>query len=428
MYTKEKEIVVQETEIQENSGKKTFYIDEIRKDFPILQKFIRKNPLVYLDNAATTQKPRSVIEALEQYYTYDNSNIHRGIHFLSQTATKKYEEARGTIAKFINAVRSPAVIFTRGTTESINLVASTFGRMNVHEGDEVLITHMDHHSGIVPWQMLCEEKGAKLRVVPIDDNGELMFDEYLNMLNEKTKIVSFVHVSNSLGTINPAKDIIDAARDRGIPVMMDAAQSVQHITVDVQELDVDFLAFSGHKVYGPTGIGVLYGKKHLLDEMPPYQGGGDMIKNVTFEKTIYNDLPYKFEGGTPNIAGAIGLGEAIKYIRNIGIDAIRRYEADLLNYATEKLQEIDELKIIGTAKEKSSSISFVLDNIHPHDVGTMLDMDGIAIRTGHHCTQPVMDRFNVPATSRASIAFYNTKSEIDTLVESLKKVINMFGQ
>ncbi|HKJ81946.1 MAG TPA: cysteine desulfurase, partial [Ignavibacteriaceae bacterium] len=335
--------------------------------------------------------------------------------------------SRETVKNFINASSEKEIIFTRGTTESINLVAQTFGRQNLNEGDEVLITGMEHHSNIVPWQMICEEKKAILKVVPINEDGELLFDEFEKLINEKTKIVSVVYISNSLGTINPVKKIIEKAHSLGVPVLLDGAQAVQHLNVDVQELDCDFFAFSGHKIYGPTGIGILYGKKEMLESMPPYQGGGDMISKVTFEKTTYNELPYKFEAGTPNIADAIGLGKAIDYIKNIGIEKIAAYEKELLDYATEKLSEIEGLRIIGRAKEKCSVISFVFEDIHPHDIGTFLDFDGVAVRTGHHCTQPVMERFNIPATTRASFAMYNTKEEVDVLANSLKKVLEVFG-
>ena len=383
--------------------------------------------LVYFDNAATTQKPLPVIEKLIHYYTNLNSNVHRGVHYLSEAVSKEYEDTRKLIQNFIYARSPNEIIFTRGTTESINLVASSYGRTNIKEGDEVLITHMEHHSNIVPWQLLCEEKGAKLKVVPITDDGELMLSEYDKLINEKTKFVSVVHISNSLGTVNPIKKIIEKAHRYNIPVLVDAAQSIQHSNINVQELDCDFLAFSGHKIYGPTGIGILYGKKELLEKMPPYQGGGDMILSVTFEKTLFNTIPYKFEAGTPHIAGVLGLSEAIKYIQEIGIENIASYESEVLKYATEAISEIKEVKIIGTAKEKSSILSFVIDGIHPHDIGTFLDRDGVAIRTGHHCTEPIMRRFNVPATSRASFAFYNLKEEVDVFVKSLRNVIKLFS-
>ncbi len=409
------------------SVKTSIDVESIRRDFPILESKIKGNPLIYLDNAATTQKPKVVIERMNEYYFAQNSNVHRGVHTLSEIATNAYEDAREKIKTLINAADSKEIIFTRGTTESINLVANSYGRMVVKEGDEIIISIMEHHSNIVPWQILAEEKKAKLRIIPINDNGELLIDEFEKLLNEKTKFVSVVHISNSLGTINPIKKIIDISHNHGVPILIDGAQGIMHTAVDVQELDCDFYVFSGHKLYGPTGIGVLYGKSNLLNTMPPYQGGGDMIRSVTFEKTTYNDIPNKFEAGTPNIAGAVGLGTAIGYILKIGINNIAEYENELLKYATDVLSSIKELKIIGTAKEKASIISFVLENIHPHDIGTVLDYEGIAIRTGHHCTQPLMHRFNVPATARASLAFYNTKSEIDAISEGIKKVIKVFN-
>ena len=402
-------------------------IDNIRKDFPILSQKVYGKPLVYLDNAASTQKPLSVIEKTSEYYRCTNANIHRGVHYLSEKATKEYEESRKIIKSFINAESDKEIIFTRGTTESINLVASSYGKKFLKKGDEVLISHMEHHSNIVPWQLICQEKGAILKVIPINDKGEIIFEEFEKLISEKTKFLSLVHISNSLGTINPIKRMIEKAKEYNIPVLIDAAQSIQHFPIDVNDLKCDFLAFSGHKIYGPTGIGVLYGKSELLEEMPPYQGGGDMIRSVTFEKTLYNDLPYKFEAGTPNIAGGIVLADAIKYINKIGLDTIQTLESELLNYAQKKLMEILELKIIGNAENKASLVSFVLDNIHPHDVGTLCDQDGVAIRTGHHCTEPVMRRFGIPATSRASFAFYNTKEEIDILAESLRKIIKLFS-
>lgn len=406
---------------------KPLNIEKIRLDFPILNREVHGKPLVYLDNAATTQKPKAVIKTVQNYYATLNSNIHRGVHYLSEAATKEYECVRKIIQGFINTTHEEEIIYTRGTTESINLVASAWGRANLSEGDEILISHMEHHSNIVPWQMVAAQTGAKLKVVPINDNGEFIFEEFEKLLNEKTKIVSVVHVSNSLGTINPVKEIIAKAHKFGAVTLVDAAQSIQHIKIDVQDLDCDFLAFSGHKIYGPTGIGVLYGKKLILEKMPPYQGGGDMIMSVTFDKTTFNELPYKFEAGTPNIAGGIGLGVAIRYVQNIGLNHIAKYEKELLDYATEKMSEINGLKIIGTATKKCSVLSFVLDNVHPHDVGTMLDREGVAVRTGHHCTEPVMRRFNVPATSRASFAIYNTKEEIDVLAKSVSKVIKLFS-
>lgn len=402
-------------------------VEKIRNDFPILARKIRGKDLVYLDNAATTQKPKTVIDAVNRYYSDLNSNIHRGVHFLSQVATEEYEQTREIIRDFIGARESEEIVYTSGTTESINLFASTYGRANVREGDEILISAMEHHSNIVPWQILAQEKNAKLKVAPINDDGEIIMEEFERLLTDKTKIVSIVHISNSLGTVNPIKRIIDLAHGAGAVVLIDGAQSIQHVGIDVAALDCDFFAFSGHKIYGPTGVGALYGKRELLEAMPPYQGGGDMIKSVSFEKTIYNDLPYKFEAGTPNIAGVVGMGKAFEYVKRIGVDAIAEYEKDLLDYATEKVAKIDGLRIIGTAAKKSSVISFVLDNVHPHDVGTMLDTDGVAIRTGHHCTEPVMRRYEIPATSRASFAFYNTKREADVLVESIQKVIKMFS-
>ena len=402
-------------------------VEKIRNDFPILSQKVHGKNLCYLDNAATTQKPKIVINELNRYYETLNSNVHRGVHSLSEMATQAYEDSRINVRNFINASSEREIIFTRGTTEGINLVAQSFGRLNLKEGDEVIISAMEHHSNIVPWQIICEEKGAKLKIIPIDNNGEIIFEEYERLLSEKTKIVAIVYVSNSLGTINPVKKIIDKAHGLGVPVLIDGAQAIQHLKVDIQELDCDFFVFSGHKIYGPTGIGVLYGKRNLLEEMPPFMGGGDMISKVTFEKTTYNQLPYKFEAGTPNIADTIGLKKALEYVNQIGIDKIKDYEKGLLDYATESLSQIEGLKIIGQAKEKSSVISFVFDNVHPHDVGTFLDFEGIAVRTGHHCTQPVMDRFNIPATTRASFALYNTKEEVDILVNGLKKVLKVFS-
>lgn len=404
-----------------------YNVNRIREDFPILKQIVHGKQLVYLDNAATTQKPLQVLKELEKYYYTMNANIHRGVHALSQEATEAYESSRIKIKKFINALGKNEIIFTRGTTESINLVAQSYGRKNFNEGDEIIISHMEHHSNIVPWQLICEERKAKLRVIPIDDNGELVFEEFEKILNEKTKFVSIVYASNSLGTVNPVKKIIELAHSFNVPVLLDAAQAVNHLKIDVQDLDCDFLAFSGHKLYGPTGIGILYGKVNHLDSMPPYQGGGDMISKVTFEKTLYNELPYKFEAGTPNIAGAIGLGAAIDYIENVGLENIARHENDLLEYATEKVSELKGLRIVGTSKNKISVLSFVLENVHPHDVGTFLDFEGVAIRTGHHCTQPIMDRYGIPATSRASFGMYNTIEEVDVLIYGLKKILEVFG-
>ncbi len=404
-----------------------FDVEKIREDFPILKKIVHNKNLVYLDNAATTQKPNYVIDKVNKYYSTMNANIHRGVHALSQEATEAFEGARIQIKQFINALGKNQIIFTRGTTEAINLVASSYGRANIKDGDEVIISHMEHHSNIVPWQLLCKEKNAILRVIPVNDEGELIYEEFEKMVNERTKFISIVYVSNSLGTINPVKDIIKYAHQFNIPVLVDAAQAVNHLKVDVQDLDCDFLAFSGHKIYGPTGIGALYGKVELLESMPPYMGGGDMISKVTFEETTFNELPHKFEAGTPDIAGAIGLGAAIEYVNNIGMEIIREHEHSLLEYATEQIARVPGLRIIGTAKEKTSVLSFVLENIHPHDIGTFLDFEGVAIRTGHHCTQPLMQRFSIPATSRASFGMYNTKEEIDVLVSGLNKIIEVFG-
>ena len=399
----------------------------IRNDFPILATEVHGKPLVYLDNAASSQHPRQVIHAIKDLYELGYSNIHRGVHQLSQDATKAYENSRATVRGFIHADCIHEIIFTSGTTESINLVAQSYARPLLKKGDEILITHMEHHSNIVPWQMVCEQTGAELKVVPISDQGELEMDRFTELLSERTKLVSVVHVSNALGTVNPIKEIIDSAHAKGVAVLVDGAQAVPHIPVDVQALDCDFYAFSGHKIYGSTGIGVLYGKEKLLNKMPPYKGGGDMILSVSFEKTEYNTLPYKFEAGTPNIAGAVGLGAAIEYVQSIGLGAIAAHEHGLLEYATSKLREIDGLRIIGEAEQKAGLISFVLDQVHPHDIGTMLDMEGVAIRTGHHCAQPVMERYNVPATARASFAMYNTFAEIDVLTEAIKKTIGMFS-
>ena len=408
-------------------GETTFPVEEVRRDFPILHQQVYGHPLVYLDNAATSQKPRAVIDAISHYYERGNANIHRGVHFLSEHATEEHEAARRTVQAFLNAPDKREIIFVRSATEGINLVAQTYGRKHVGAGDEVLITAMEHHSNIVPWQMLCEEKDAKLRVVPINDRGELMMDELPKLLGPRTKLLAVTHVSNALGTINPLRKIIEIAHSHGVPVVVDGAQAVPHVKVDVQELDCDFYVFSGHKVYGPTGIGVLYGKRALLEAMPPYQGGGDMIRSVTFEKTLYNDVPYRFEAGTPNIAGAIGLGAAIEYVNHLGIDNIAAHEHDLLVYATEALSAIPDIRLIGTAAQKAAVISFVIEGIHPHDIGTILDRSGIAIRTGHHCAQPVMLRFRIPATARASFAMYNTRGEVDALVEGIQKVKEVFA-
>ena len=404
-----------------------FDVGKIRSDFPILARDIRGKQLVYLDNAATSQKPRAVIDAITRYYEQENANIHRGVHFLSHLATSEHDRAREAVRGFINAAGVKEIIFVRGTTEAINLVAQTYGRVHVGRGDEVLITAMEHHSNIVPWQILCEEKAAQLRVAPINDAGELVLNEFAKLLGPRTKIVAVAHVSNALGTVNPLAKIIELAHKKNIPVLVDGAQAVPHMQVDVQALDCDFYTLSSHKMFGPMGIGVLYGKAQLLDAMPPYQGGGDMISSVTFEKTTYNKLPFKFEAGTPDVAGAIGLGAAIQYLNEIGMDKIAQYEHELVAYATEKVSAISGVRLIGTAKERAGVVSFVIENVHPHDVGTILDQEGIAIRTGHHCAQPIMDRFGIPATARASFAFYNTKEEVDALANGIIKVQEVFA-
>ncbi|MGH9326963.1 MAG: SufS family cysteine desulfurase [Terriglobia bacterium] len=401
-------------------------VQRVRADFPILRQQVHGRPLVYLDNAATSQKPQVVLDALRRFYTEDCSNIHRGIHELSERATASYERSRSKVRRFLNAGDLREIIFVRGTTEAINLVAYTFGRQRMKAGDEILITAMEHHSDIVPWQILCQETGAKLCVAPISDAGELRLDEFERLLTPRVRLVCAAHVSNALGTVNPVGEMIRMSHARGIPVLLDGAQAAPHMKVDVRELDCDFYAFSGHKVFGPTGIGVLYGKAALLEAMPPFHGGGDMIRSVTFEKTTYNSLPYKFEGGTPHIAGAIGLGAAIDYVMEIGMDRIAAYERELLEYATQVLGNISGLRLVGTAKEKAGVLSFLLEGIHPHDVGTILDQEGIAVRTGHHCAQPVMERFGIPATTRASLAFYNTREEIDALGAGILKVKEMF--
>jgi cysteine desulfurase/selenocysteine lyase len=400
-------------------------INKIRQDFPILDEKVNGRDLVYFDNAATTQKPFVVLEALANYYGHYNANIHRGIHFLAEKATSAFEDSRTTIQKFLNAAHKEEIIFTYGTTDGINLVAQTYGRKFLKEGDEIIISTLEHHSNIVPWQMLCEENGCVLRVIPIDDNGDLILEEYEKLLSEKTKFVSVIHVSNSLGTINDVKFIAEKAHAVGAKVLVDGAQASSHFTIDVQDLDADFYVFSAHKIFGPTGMGVLYGKSDILNAMPPYRGGGEMIKEVTFEKTTYNELPYKFEAGTPNIADVVAVKFAIDYINDLGKENIAAYEDELLKYATEKLSEIGGLRIVGQAKEKVSVVSFVLDGIHPQDVGVILDQQGIAIRTGHHCTQPLMNRLGLPGTSRASFAVYNTKPEIDKLVAGIHKVKKM---
>jgi cysteine desulfurase/selenocysteine lyase len=404
-----------------------FDVRAIRSDFPILQLKVHGKPLVYLDNAATSQKPQSVIDAVLHFYTNECSNIHRGVHALSERATNAYEETRTKARRFINAAEEREIIFVRGTTEGINLVSQSYGATHIRAGDEIIISAMEHHSNIVPWQILAEQKGAALRVVPINDRGEFLMDEYRKLLGPRTRLVSVAHVSNALGTINPVLEIIQLAHQWNAPVVIDGAQAVPHMRVDVQQLDCDFYAFSSHKMYGPTGTGVLYGKARLLEEMPPYQGGGDMISSVTFEKTIYNKLPHKFEAGTPNIADGIAFGAAIDYLEKIGLENIAAYEHELLEYATQALASIPGVRLIGTAREKASVVSFVLEGVHPHDMGTILDQDGIAIRTGHHCAQPVMDRFGVPATARASLSFYNTREEIDALADGVRKVSEVFN-
>lgn len=402
-------------------------VAEIRAQFPILDQLVHGKPLVYLDSAATTQKPARVIEAIRHYYERDNANIHRGVHLLSQRATDQYEAARATVARFIGAASVAEIIFTRGTTEAINLVAQSYGRPRLGPGDEMLITAMEHHSNIVPWQMLCEQTGARLRVAPINDLGEVVMEKFDEFLTEKTKIVSVTHVSNALGTVNPIRDMARLAHARGAVIFVDGAQSIQHLPVDVQALGADFFAFSGHKIYGPTGIGVLYGREELLNAMPPYQGGGDMIRSVSFERTDYNVLPYKFEAGTPNIEGVIGMGAAIEWLLGLGLDAVGHHEAALLEHGREALAAIPGVRMIGQAAHKASVLSFVVDDIHPHDIGTFLDLEGLAVRTGHHCAQPVMDRYQIAATTRASLAVYNTTADLDALVEGLRKVIAFFA-
>jgi cysteine desulfurase/selenocysteine lyase len=407
------------------SGK--FDVARVRLDFPILSQKVHGKPLVYFDNGATSQKPLCVINAIDHYYRAENSNIHRGVHHLSEQATAAYEAARGKLRGFINARSDQEIVFVRGTTEAINLVAQSYGRAFLQAGDEIIVSAMEHHSNIVPWQMLCEQVGAKLRVSPINHDGEIVMEEYQRLLNDKTKFVSITHVSNALGTVVPVKEIVALAHARGVPVLLDGAQAVPHLQIDVQELDCDFYAFSGHKMFGPTGVGVLYGRAELLEKMPPYQGGGDMISLVTFEKTHYNVLPYKFEAGTPNIADGIALGAAVDYLRALDWPAVAAHEEQLLRYATAALEQIPALRIIGTAKEKAGVLSFVFDHVHAHDVGTILDQEGVAVRAGHHCAMPVMQRFGVPATARASFAFYNTIEEIDVLVRALDRVLKVFG-
>jgi cysteine desulfurase/selenocysteine lyase len=404
-----------------------FDAEAIRKDFPILQREVNGRPLIYLDNGATAQKPKSVIDTIDRYYRDQNSNIHRGVHHLSQLATQAYEDARETVRRFINADHDYEVLFTRGTTDSINLVASSWGRRFLEPGDEVVISTMEHHSNIVPWQMICDERKAILKVIPIHESGELDMAAFQSLLGDRTRMVAIAHVSNSLGTINPVEDVIRMSHEHGALVLLDGAQCVPHMRVDVKALDVDFYAFSGHKIFGPTGVGILYGKEDLLNNMPPYQGGGDMIKKVTFEKTTYNTLPHKFEAGTPNIVGGIGLAAAIDYVSQFEPQALADHEQDLLDYATEKLQQIPGLKIIGTAEHKASVISFIIEGQHPFDIGTLLDQQGIAVRTGHHCTQPLMDYYHIPGTVRASFAMYNTRADVDILVAALKRALEMLS-
>jgi cysteine desulfurase/selenocysteine lyase len=402
-------------------------IEEIRSQFPILHTKVYGQPLVYLDNAATTQKPNVVLEAMDEYYKVYNSNVHRGVHHLSQRATDAFEVARRKVQAYINAAHEHEIIFTKGTTDSINLVASSFGKRFVKAGDSVIISAMEHHSNIIPWQLMCEDRGATLKVIPINDKGELLFEEFEKLLDTSVKIISLSFVSNTLGTVNPVKKVIDKAHEHNIPVLLDAAQAIQHIGIDVQYLDCDFLAFSGHKMYGPTGVGILFGKEKWLNEMPPYQGGGDMIKTVTFEKSTYNVLPFKFEAGTPNVTEAIGLGAAIDFINETGLDYIREREHALLEYTLKELRTIENIRFIGEAKERASSISFLIGNIHPFDLGELLDKQGIAIRTGHHCTEPLMNFFKIPGTARASISFYNTEEEIDKLVKGIKKAVTLLA-
>lgn len=413
--------------IESATIQKSLDVKYIRQQFPVLNRVVKGNTLIYFDNAATSQKPQAVIDALVNYYSNYNANVHRGIHTLAEEATLAMENTRDAVQQFIHAVSREEIIFTRGTTESINLVAYTWGRQNIKAGDEIIISTMEHHSNIVPWQILCEEKGAELKVIPVNDDGEILVDVYKKLLSPKTKLVAVVHASNALGTINPVKQIIEAAHEAGAVVLIDGAQSTVHLDIDVQQMDCDFFTFSSHKLYGPTGIGVLYGKKHLLEAMPVFHGGGEMIKEVTFEKTTYNDLPYKYEAGTPNIADTIALKTALDFISDTGKDKIRKHEDELLHYATTQLQKISGLKIIGTAKEKVSVVSFGIDNFHPQDIGILLDNRGIAVRTGHHCAQPLMNRFGITGTIRASFAMYNTKEEIDELIAGLQKSIKMLS-
>jgi cysteine desulfurase/selenocysteine lyase len=401
-------------------------VERVRRDFPALHQRVHGKPLVYLDSAATAHKPQAVLDATMRFYSADNANVHRGVHELSERATRSYEGARETVRRFLNAADTKEIIFVRGATEAVNLIAQTFGRKNVKPGDEIVITAMEHHSNIVPWQLLCEERGAVLKVAPINDRGELQLEALEALLTPKTRLLAAVHVSNALGTINPVKEMIALAHQKGVPVLLDGAQAVPHLPVDVRALDCDFYVFSGHKVFGPTGIGVLYGKAALLEAMPPYQGGGDMILSVSFDKTVYNRLPYRFEAGTPNIAGAIGLGAALEYVEALGREAISAYEHELLVYGTRLLEQVPGLSLVGTARVKAGILSFVLEDVHPHDLGTILDREGIAIRSGHHCAQPLMQRFGVAATARASLAFYNTREELDTLAGALKHAAEVF--
>ena len=403
-----------------------FDVSSARKDFPILASTVHGRPLVYLDNAATTQKPRSVIDALGKFYETANSNVHRGVHHLSETATRMYEDARARVAGFIGAAGTSEIVFVRGATEGINLVSHSWGGTRVSAGDEVIVSAMEHHSNIVPWQLLCAAKGARLRVIPMNDRGELLLDEFEKMLSAKTRMVAVNHVSNALGTVNPVAEIISAAHAAGAAVLVDGAQALPHLGVDVRALDADFYVFSGHKIYAPMGIGILYGKKELLSKMPPYQAGGDMIKSVKFDHTVYNDLPYFFEAGTPDVGGAVGLGAAIAYLERIGMDAIGRHEDEILSYATGRLGAVPGLRMIGTARRKAAVVSFILEGVHPHDIGTVLDAEGVAVRTGHHCAQPVMERFGIPATVRASFGLYNTKDDVDALVAGLDRVRALF--
>ncbi len=408
----------------EEQKKRPFSVREVREEFPALRRLIYGKNLIYFDNGATSQKPQVVLDAINHFYAKDNANIHRGVHFMSQQATSEYEAARKTIQGHLNAEKPEEVIFTKGTTDSINLVAYSFGHL-LSEGDEIIITAMEHHSNIVPWQMLCERKKCVLKVAPINKKGELILEEYEKLLNERTKLVSVVHISNTLGTINPVKELIRKAHEVGARVLVDGAQSIQHTQIDVRDMDCDFFVFSAHKVYGPTGIGILYGKEEILEKMPPYQGGGDMIEKVTFERTTYNELPFKFEAGTPHIAGGICLGKALEYLEQFDMEAIKKHETELGEYASDLLSTFEGMRLIGTAKKKTSVVSFVVEGIHPFDIGTLLDKQGIAVRTGHHCTQPLMDFYQVPGTVRASFAFYNTKEEIDTFITAVEKSISM---